>query len=130
MTSQRPYIMRALYQWILDNDCTPYLLVNAELEGVSVPKQYVKEGQIVLNISPTAIVDLDIGDKAVYFNGRFGGVPMDLYIPIPAVVAIYAKENGQGTVFEGDDVGTPEPEPPGQAPSTPGDKRPSLKVVK
>jgi len=129
MTSQRPYIMRALYQWILDNDCTPYLLVNAELEGVSVPRQYVKEGQIVLNISPTAIVDLDIGDKAVYFNGRFGGVARDLYIPIPAVVAIYAKENGQGTVFEGDDVGTPDPEPPRQPPG-PGDKRPSLKVVK
>jgi stringent starvation protein B len=130
MTSSRPYVMRALYEWILENECTPYVLVNAEEEGVGVPSQYVKDGQIVLNISPAAVVDLVIGNDAMHFNGRFGGMPADIYVPMAGVIGIYARENGQGMVFEGDE--TPWPEPPAEPPRPvgPGDKRPTLKVVK
>jgi stringent starvation protein B len=129
MTSSRPYVMRALYEWILENDCTPYVLVNAEEEGVNVPAQYVKDGQIVLNISPAAVVDLVIGNDAMYFNGRFGGMPADIYVPMAGVIGIYARENGQGMVFEGEEAPWPQP-PTGSSRPDPGDKRPSLKVVK
>lgn len=131
MTSSRPYLMRALYEWIVDNDCTPHIMVDARLEGVLVPQNFVnKEGQIILNINPTAVKDLVIGDDAIRFNARFGGVPTDLFIPCYAVLGIYARENGQGMAFE--------PETPPPAPPTPEDdtsagvekKRPSLKVVK
>ena len=118
--------MRALYEWILENDCTPYVLVNAQEEGVDVPTQYVKDGQIVLNISPTAVVDLVIDNDAMYFNGRFGGMPADIYVPMAGVISIYARENGQGMVFEGEEA--PRPQPPTKP--SPADKRPSLKVVK
>ena len=128
MTSSRPYIMRALYEWIVDNDCTPYVLVDASVEGVMVPQQFVKDEQIVLNISPDAVVELSITNQAVSFNGRFGGVATDVYVPIPAVVGIYARENGQGMVFEPEEG----VEPPDDTPPEPGkpDRRPRLKIVK
>ena len=130
MTPSRPYIMRALYEWIVDNDCTPYLLVDAEVPGVDVPRQYVKDGQIVLNISPSAVIDLHISNDAVLFNGRFGGVATDIEVPVSAVVGIYARENGQGMVFEPEEAGD-DPEPPERPTPGPGSKsRPSLKVVK
>ena len=127
MTSSRPYIMRALYEWIVDNDCTPYVLVDARLPDVMVPEEYVKDGQIVLNISPSAVMGLDISNEAMAFNGRFGGVAKDVYVPVSAVVGIYARENGQGMVFEPE-----EPTPPDDTPPEPSksDGRPSLKVVK
>jgi len=133
MSPSRPYVMRALYEWILDNDCTPYILVDAEQGGVDVPRQYVKDGQIVLNISPAAVIELEIENDAVHFNGRFGGVPVDVYVPMHAVMGIYARENGQGMVFDSDDL--PPPEPPSPAGDKSGEggtggKRPSLKVVK
>ena len=131
MTSSRPYIMRALYEWIVDNDCTPYVLVDASFPGVMVPEQYVRDGQIVLNISPSAVIDLHISNEAVMFNGRFGGVPTDILVPVNAVIGIYARENGQGMVFEPEEPpegpSPPEPEPPG--PGKP-EGRPSLKIVK
>ncbi len=128
MTPSRPYIMRALYEWIVDNDCTPYVLVDATLDNVIVPQQYVKDGQIVLNISPSAVIELNISNDALSFNGRFGGVASDVYVPVTAVVGIYARENGQGMVFEPEDA-TPPPDdtPPG---STKPEGRPSLKIVK
>ncbi len=131
MTSSRPYIMRALYEWIVDNDCTPYMLVDALHEGVEVPRQYVKDGQIVLNISPGAVIDLSISNESVIFNGRFGGVATDIYVPVSAVIGIYARENGQGMVFEAEDGGSG-PDSPDDDPSGPGkqDGRPSLKIVK
>lgn len=127
--------MRALYEWILDNECTPYVLVNAEEPGVEVPQQYVKDGQIVLNISPAAVLDLEIANDAMHFNGRFGGVPVDVYVPMQSVLGIYARENGQGMVFEGDEAPWPEPPPDperggGPAEKKTGSKRPALKVVK
>jgi len=144
MTSSRPYIMRALYEWILDNDCTPYVLVNAEETGVDVPRQYIKDGQIVLNVSPSAVVDLVIDNDALHFNGRFGGVPIDVFVPMVSVLGIYARENGQGMVFDGEEGPWPEPPEPAAPPTGGGqssgsgkagkggksDKRPALKVVK
>jgi stringent starvation protein B len=99
MTPSRPYIMRALYEWIVDNGCTPYILVDAAIDNVMVPEQYVKDDQIVLNISPTAVMELNISNDAVAFNGRFGGVATDIFVPVSAVIGIYARENGQGMVF-------------------------------
>lgn len=132
MTSSRPYMIRALYEWIVDNGCTPYLLVDAQGQGVEVPQQHVnKDGQIVLNINPSAVKDLFLGLDQIQFNARFGGIPTDLLIPCSSVLGIYARENGQGMVFEPE----PEPEPPKSEPKADTQKirnakRPSLKVVK
>lgn len=131
MTPSRPYIMRALYEWIADNECTPYMLVDARIKDVMVPQQFVKDGQIVLNISPGAVVDLNIANEAVSFNGRFGGVASDIYVPVSAVIGIYARENGQGMVFDADDDSGGDT-PPDNGPPSPHrpEGRPSLKVVK
>ncbi|PVZ72592.1 ClpXP protease specificity-enhancing factor [Pelagibaculum spongiae] len=99
MTPRRPYMLRAIYDWLLDNQCTPHLLVDAEQEGVVVPTQYVEGGQIVLNLAPTAVRGLELGDDEVGFSARFGGTPMQVRVPMSAVLAVYARENGQGMVF-------------------------------
>lgn len=132
MNSSRPYLLRALYEWIVDNNCTPHLLVAAEYPGARVPAGYAKDGQIVLNVSPSAVRYLEMGNEVLTFEGRFGGVAQSLYIPVAAVQAIYARENGEGMSFvleeaeEGEDDEGPsgDDEPP--RPSG----RPSLKVVK
>lgn len=132
MSSSRPYMVRAIYEWVVDNDCTPYVLVDAEYPGVLVPQQYVQDGQIVLNISPTAIVGLDVGNDEMGFRGRFGGVAQDIRVPIAAVLGIYARENGQGMLFDASDEVPPppsDPEPSG-ANKRPRSAKPSLKVVK
>ena len=135
MTSSRPYMIRALYDWIVDNGCTPYLLVDSHCEGVEVPQQYVnKDGQIVLNIAPTAVVSLSIEQESISFGARFGGIPTDIFVPCSGVLGIYARENGQGMIFEPEIEGDPEPTPPG-APEPDSrfkkePKKPSLKVVK
>ncbi|MRI35398.1 ClpXP protease specificity-enhancing factor [Endozoicomonas sp. OPT23] len=100
MTSSRPYIARAFYDWILENDCTPHILVDATRNGVEVPGEFVKDGQIVLNISPTAVRALHMGNDVVTFDGRFGGEALTIVVPLDALMAIYARENGQGMVFE------------------------------
>lgn len=114
MTSSRPYLLRAFYDWILDNDFTPYIVIETEKhEEVSVPSEYVENGRIVLNISPSAIHNLLIANDHVEFNARFAGVPHSIYAPIRAVEAIYAKENGRGMVFkEEDDEEDDEPPTP------------------
>jgi stringent starvation protein B len=99
MTSNQPYLLKAFYDWIVDNNLTPYIVVDAILPGVEVPQQFVKEGQIVLNISPSACVNLHIELDAISFQARFSGQPMQVYVPSIAVSAIYARENGAGTVF-------------------------------
>lgn len=99
MSANRPYLLRAFYEWIVDNDCTPYLVVDAVVPGVKVPVQFIQNGQIVLNVLPSAVANLQLGNDAITFNARFGGQPFSLYIPTAAVLAIYAKENGAGTVF-------------------------------
>ena len=137
MNSSRPYLVRALYEWIVDNDCTPHMLVNSDYPEVQVPAGFASDGQIVLNVSPTAVRNLHMDNEAVSFEGRFGGVPHTLYVPIPAIMGIYARENGQGMVFdleeplEADDEVEPDDDgpPPGSEPPRPTG-RPSLKVVK
>lgn len=104
MTSNRPYLLRAFNQWILDNECTPYIVVEADLPNVTVPPQTVKDGQVVLNISPTAVQSLVLDDNQVTFSARFGGVPFEVYIPIYAISAIYARENGAGTMFPPEEI--------------------------
>jgi stringent starvation protein B len=128
MNSSRPYMMRALFEWIIANECTPYVLVNALAENVEVPQQYVKDGQIVLNISPVSVVNLEISNEMMSFNGRFGGMPTDVFVPISAVIGIYARENGQGMVFE-EDASDPMP-PTDSPPPVSIERKPSLKVVK
>ena len=128
MTPSRPYIIRAIYEWIVDNDCTPHLSVDANRSDAIVPENYVSDGQIVLNVSPTAVVSLQMGNDAVTFNGRFGGQPIDVYVPIPAVLGIYARDNGQGMIFHAEPE--PEPQPPSSDPTPPERGRPTLKVVK
>ena len=112
MKSNRPYLLRALFDWIIDNDCTPYVIVNTEVANVQVPSKYVEDNRIVLNISPVAVRGLDISDEALSFDGRFGGRPMQVIVPVGAIVAIYAKENGQGMAFE-TEASTDEPPPDG-----------------
>jgi stringent starvation protein B len=131
VNSSRPYLLRALYEWIVDNGCTPHIIVDATLPGVDVPEQYVKDGQIVLNLSPSAVIELQLGDESVSFNGRFGGRPTDVFIPVAAVLGVYARENGQGMAFEAEEDSGPEPDDGGNAP-TPLRRggKPSLKVVK
>ncbi len=119
MSSSRPYLVRALFDWIVDNGLTPHLLVNAVHPGTEVPTEFVENGKIVLNISPTATEALDLGNEVVMFNARFGGQPMTITVPVNAILAIYARENGQGMLFGEDDGQVPDPE--GGAPAGEGD---------
>ncbi len=100
MTSSRPYIFRAIHQWITDNGLTPYVLVNAEFPGANVPVQHVENGRIILNISPRAVSHWRLDNDWLSFSARFGGKSQEVAIPVQAVLAIYARENGKGMVFE------------------------------
>lgn len=128
MTSSRPYLIRALYEWIIDNGSTPYILVDAEDEQVVVPRQFVEGGKIVLNINPSAVQNLELGNHFVELDARFSGSPMHVSVPVASVLAIYARENGKGMVFSEEDDGD-EP-PPSGTPEDEGSKRPQLRVVK
>ena len=99
MTPRRPYLLRAFYDWLLENELTPHLVVDATLPGVKVPLEYVQDGQIILNVAPRAVGNLELGNDEVTFNARFGGRPHLVIVPIYAVQAIYARENGAGTIF-------------------------------
>lgn len=126
MTSSRPYLIRAVYEWISDNALTPQLVVNAECEGVQVPRQFVTDGQIVLNISDRAVQRLVLGTEKIEFSARFGGVVFQVSLPVSAVVAVIARENGAGMSFPEEE---PQPEPPeGESSRAPG--KPALRVVK
>ncbi len=118
MSSNRPYLLRAIYDWISDNNLTPYVLVDAAFEGVRVPPQVVKNGQVVLNLAMRAVNNLDMGNEWISFQARFSGVSQSVHIPIQAVLALYAQENGQGMMFPADEGGeTPPPSsPPDDAP--------------
>lgn len=128
MTSNRSYLLRAFYDWIIDNQLTPYILLDAELPHVEVPKQCIKDGKITLNISTDAILNLKIDTQAIQFEASFNGQSMLIYAPIQAVLAIYTRENGQGMVFteeaSGDEGGNPTP--PRVRPGT----KPKLSIVK
>ena len=122
MTSSRPYLLRAVYEWIADNGLTPQIVVDAQQEQVQVPSAYVREGKIVLNVSPTAVRGLRLGNEWVEFSARFGGTPFEVMVPVRAVLAIMARENGTGMSFP-DPGGSDRPPPPPRS-------RPSLRVVK
>ena len=132
MTSNQPYLLRAMYDWLVDNDCTPHIVVNANHPGVSVPQQYVDNGQIVLNIAPRAVHQFVMDLDAVAFNTRFGGVPTEIYIPVRAILGIYARENHQGMMFsvEEPESGEKGPDDDPDPPSPPKGGKPSLKVIK
>lgn len=138
MTSSRPYLLRALWEWITDNGFTPHLLVDATVEGTVVPEGFVDQGKITLNIGPSAVQGLHIADEAVTFSARFAGAPMDVYVPVQAVLAVYARENGQGMMFGSEPGPGPEDDGPGGPPDDSGGddkpapqrKGPALKVVK
>jgi stringent starvation protein B len=130
MTSNRPYLLRAVHEWICDNGLTPHIVVDAAKPGVQVPPQAVSEGRVVLNLAPRAVAHLEIGNDAITFMARFGGVSQPVSVPVAAVQAIYARENGQGMLLAED--------APGVAPAiepSPGETRsiksstPSLQAV-
>ena len=104
MKPRRPYLLRAIHEWITDSLCTPHIVVDATVKGVEVPRQYVKDGKIVLNVSWNATANLRLGNDELTFSGRFGGTSMSLCIPIQAVLAIYARETGQGMIFTDEDA--------------------------
>lgn len=100
LSPTRPYLTRAIYEWICDNNLTPYLLVDASQPNTRVPEQFIQDGQIVLNIVPHAVHQLHMSNDAITFSARFGGVSRDIYVPLYAVLGIYARENGQGLFFD------------------------------
>ncbi|MBX3699843.1 MAG: ClpXP protease specificity-enhancing factor [Dokdonella sp.] len=128
MSSNRPYLVRALYQWISDNGLTPHLLVDASVAGVQVPASAVQDGRVVLNVAARAVSQFDVADDAVRFLARFGGVSQSVQVPMPAVLAIYARENNQGMMFP------PENAPPATPPDAPAPEAPPrrshLRIVK
>ena len=139
MTPKRPYLLRALYDWIVDNQLTPHLVVDATIVGTKVPQQFVKDGQITLNISPTAVAGLQLLDDAIRFNARFSGQPMEVIVPMTAALALFARENGAGAMFEAEPQldKMPAPEELNDESSNAGktsnkstSKRPNLKVIK
>ena len=103
LSPTRPYLARAIYEWICDNNLTPYLMVDATKPYTDVPTQFVQDGQIVLNIVPHAVHKLHMSNDAITFSARFGGVSTDIYVPFNAVLGLYAKENGQGLFFDPDE---------------------------
>lgn len=129
MTPTRPYFLRAVYQWIVDNNCTPYLAVDATVPNVQVPSEYVADGKIILNLAPEAIAHLVISNSSIVFSARFAGKARNIDVPVSAVLGIYAKENGQGMAFAEDEYDGADI-PPEDNPEPPRPGRPSLKVVK
>jgi stringent starvation protein B len=127
VSAQRPYLLRAMHEWMMDNGMTPHVVVDMSSGDIDVPEENIKDGKVVLNISYAATRGLVIGNDAVTFEARFNGVPRSLYIPIDAVLGIYARESGQGMIFAEEET----PPPDDTSPDIGGaGKRPSLKVVK
>jgi stringent starvation protein B len=127
MTSMRPYLLRAIHQWIVDNGLTPYLLVDATQPQVEVPNQYIENGKIILNTSPAAVQGLTLDNDWVSFSARFSGRAFSIFIPVSAILAVYAKENGKGMFFKPEE-NTDETPPPTSAP--PPRSKPVLKRIK
>ena len=126
MTPQKPYLIRAIYEWLIDNGATPYLLVDTSLEGVIVPEAFINDSKIVLNIAPDAVQHYETDNENIYFSARFSGKRMELLIPIEAVLGIYGKENNQGMFFSEEQ--TSPPTPPSNSTKEKG--KPKLMIVK
>lgn len=118
-----------MHEWMVDNGHTPHVVVDASIEGVTVPRDHVKDGKIILNVSESAAHNLKLSNTAVSFRARFGGVPFDVWVPIAAVLGIYAKETGQGMIFSHGADNPEPPEPEDDAEST-RNSRSHLKVIK
>lgn len=133
-TSRRPYLLRALHEWMTDNRLTPHVVVDADVDGVVVPRAFVKDGKIILNIDYEATARLSLSNDAVEFSARFSGAPFEIYLPIHAIMGIYARETGQGMIFEDIDPQAPSPpdEPPPVTPSPTehSERRAQFKIVK
>jgi stringent starvation protein B len=137
MTSSKPYLIRGLYDWLLENDMTPYLLVDANFYGVMIPQGTANDGKVVLNLTPSAIQALELDNEYIAFSARFGGVAQNVYCPMASILAIYAKENGEGMMFNEEPHKEPDPnakktdEKQGsKAIESKKTNRPSLTVVK
>ncbi|MCE3239099.1 MAG: sspB [Gammaproteobacteria bacterium] len=104
MLSNKPYLIRAFYQWIVDSACTPYLVVNADYPGCYVPTEYIENGQITLNVSPSAVRDMNMANDLIEFKASFAGVVYMISVPVKAVLGIYASENQQGMFFDYEDI--------------------------
>ena len=137
MTSRRPYLIRAMHEWMTDNLQTPHLMVNASLAGVAVPSQFIQENKIILNVSYSATQNLTMNNERIEFNARFGGQPHHVVVPIQAVIGIYSRESGQGMIFAEEDEPPTEPtstdatQASGETSEKPAPKkRVQLKVVK
>ncbi len=124
--STKPYLIRAIRDWAMDNGLTPHLLVDATCEGVEVPGDAVQDGQVVLNVDDRAVRDWHVEADWLWFSARFGGRPFNVNVPVDAVLAVYARENGQGIAFQDG----PRADPPAPAGGPPRPQRPTLKVVK
>jgi len=125
MTPLKPYLIRSLYEWIVDNNLTPHLLVDATHPEAVVPTEHINDGQIILNVRPAAIQGLSLSNTSIEFNARFSGQPTQIFVPTNAVLAIYAQENGRGMVFDPEDTEeNPPPEP------SPPPKKSHLRIVK
>jgi len=127
--STRPYLIRAIYEWCVDSGLTPYLAVRADAHTV-VPPAHVKDGQIVLSLSSDAVRNLEMGNEMITCAGRFGGASFDLLVPVESVIGIFAKENGQGLMFQGSDPLQPPPAASSGEETKPPPHKPHLKVVK
>jgi len=132
MLPRKPYFLRAMHQWIVDSGSTPYMVVDANVEGVEIPPGYAQDGKLVLNVSYEATSALDLGAEFVCFDARFGGVSRRIRVPMAAILAVYAHESGQGMLFDAEDApedAAPTPGSGGGSKPTPG-KKPTLKVIK
>jgi stringent starvation protein B len=128
--STRPYLIRAIYEWCVDSGLTPYLAVRVD-EHTEVPRAHVKDGEIILNLSADAVRNLQVGNEMITCTGRFGGVPFNIMVPVVATLGIFAKETGQGLVFQGGDPQQPSPTSPGSdGEPKPTPHKPNLKIVK
>lgn len=127
-SKQRPYLLRAMHEWMADNSLTPHIVVDASADGIRVPEGHARDGKIVLNISYAATRSLSMGNDHVSFEARFNGVPREVFVPMDAILGIYARETGQGMVFSDEGPGVPPPDSPDSPDS--GPQRPTLTVVK
>ncbi len=132
LSSKRPYLLRAMHDWMTENGQTPHVVVDAECSGVVVPNQHVQHGKIILNIGYAATNSLEIGNEVISFGARFGGTPFVITVPIEAVLGIYAKESGQGMIFS-DDASKDKLIPivqDAQPPTSVPQGKPDLRVIK
>ena len=129
MTPSKPYLIRALYQWLLDNAMTPYILADTSSDDVLVPDGVANDGKVVLNLAPSAIQNLEMTNDFLSFSARFNGVAQDVYCPMLSILAIYARENGEGMMFSAESEGT-HAEEEGDSRKAKKSSKPGLKVVK